>query len=789
MIMFSKVCDSSSKALDISGWLMELSGCGFVERDLVKKITIEFPKPPKESDLKLFPLLWGYVDNPIQLDENNRAELEVHIDCVGYNLRFDQVIIVKEIFESDLNYQKETSLRALYRSIVELAYVAKAEYHVRGKQIPLQLFLFCPYAASRDEEVLLKELPRLKTMCRSIAEFQDFNIRLITRSVFCKSISRSEKWNDPPASLRSIIDQLGCANENFKEKTPIQGGYIVSSTEKKRSEEQIKDWFQISRKNNFELSSPFFKLLLVYLRIQAPDFTSVKKNRLLKACGIDNAELYLELMSDFRLNSIGKVFEINRTRSGGLEVELWEDVRQCVLDEYRSFDLPLENTPGLDNVILKSLRVEDFTDTSIVDVDKRKYFEEYKYLLKPEQIRGYDEEYSLNLEDNIFSQFYNLALVSNYKNIQDFSPAYIPDAVKRKELRNHAFKEKNFAKSLKQGIHLGKLNKIIEDFKGDSVFTIISPEEYQGCEDKGVILTYLPALETVVQTLRDIPTPSYESLWKSEDLLDYTLDCFDKSLRCIVVAQFAYRLDNHSLAWAALAKSKEFLGIYQGARVALHKRIAIRKSHYSKQRSSEDLKDSLKLKMRVLISEQLDPQENKSRPFGNDYVAADKAISLESNRRRKIFIERLSEEFLAPLAVLIRGDHTFDDNSYTDKKDRKRVEYEGLVARWIKEDEDFKTVFEELWTAVRLTPVEWRHWLMDAKAAPVEKEKKEGLICFAREQWEEHKMIVEKQYKDISLFMNQISDCNDPTFDIKFAKESWLKFNPEYKEKIKDLDE
>lgn len=247
---------------------------------------------------------------------------------------------------------------------------------------------------------------------------------------------------------------------------------------------------------------------------------------------------------------------------------------------------------------------------------------------------GFNEEQSLDFEDNLLIHFYKLSSIENYKNINDIllSGGVRQDYASRYDvsIKNHpSFKvirniveeyQSDWALFLKDffaedhhGLDKNPENEF-ETVKNSHVSTSaeesVSEDLKQAIKDqrqKEAVNSGVNGISRSIE-LRVLSTavPSYENVWETASLFDFTRDCYDRSIEMAVSAYLAHKINKPDLAWLALSKAREFLGIYSGARVQLDREkdyLKGIKGFLGTHRTLTFARDSIKRKILSLIDD------------------------------------------------------------------------------------------------------------------------------------------------------------------------------------------
>lgn len=195
------------------------------------------------------------------------------------------------------------------------------------------------------------------------------------------------------------------------------------------------------------------------------------------------------------------------------------------------------------------------------------------------------EELSFDFEDNLFLVFYKLAQIENYRNINDEDRMISAEVLLRKQgLKRQVRKtydgqgliketmdiDKARAASLfnarlfteKPGKALSKkksmfsLKQIVEHYKGD--WALYLTEEKVDREE---------LLSAIKDRIKTAYTPTYERAVEKPNFIEYTAELFDMALEMAVCSYVAHKENQADVAWVALSKAREFLGLYVGVRL------------------------------------------------------------------------------------------------------------------------------------------------------------------------------------------------------------------------------
>lgn len=293
------------------------------------------------------------------------------------------------------------------------------------------------------------------------------------------------------------------------------------------------------------------------------------------------------------------------------------------------------------------------------------------------------EEFSIDLEDSLLMIFYKLALISNYKDIH----AQL-NLIKADKSNTGLRAQKILADDPKFEV----IKKIVREYESDWCLFLMSEHEslFKVLNGDEILPENISPRQIGDIKLRVSNTnpPSYDQIMGCENLIDFTVDCFDRALEMAVSSFFSYRLLQRDLAWSALSKAKEFLGIYQGARARLSEEGAqyIKSSlgGRSNIRKLEFIRDCMKLKMRKLSREYRG---------GFDIAFENKFGEKINEEEREVeFEHKLIDEVLLP--IYIQGTTLLDISKLSvQKMDDLREQCKARFEEWLKLDDELQLAY------------------------------------------------------------------------------------------------
>ncbi|WP_321275958.1 hypothetical protein [Thiomicrorhabdus indica] len=278
---------------------------------------------------------------------------------------------------------------------------------------------------------------------------------------------------------------------------------------------------------------------------------------------------------------------------------------------------------------------------------------------------GFLEEQSATIEDNLLMQFFKLASISNYKNL---------NARADEVAANEGIQELG-SLPLSQSPFLRTIKKIVEDFQGNwhLFFKADENELYRRCVESSDDNRLSRSLK---KRITGTKVPNFSQVFNSVNLSDFTVDCYYRSLEMAACAHLAYRIDATELSWFALSKSKEFLGIYKGARTTLDKEIKKTRQYFNENHSIDAMIVAINLKFLEL---------SKLKFAG---IEVDKTNKFREYRTeselKQLFDDLLFEDHIYPLIYQIRGFFILKESEDTKETYRK------LFFSWVEQNETLK---------------------------------------------------------------------------------------------------
>lgn len=423
---------------------------------------------------------------------------------------------------------------------------------------------------------------------------------------------------------------------------------------------QVKKTIQKSHTRQLDALITFLKLKDVRLSVTTQD--------LIAEPNASYSLSTIERMASFNHEDFGKFFNIE----GGV-VTLYEDVESDVVERYNRLKAALVQQPTLETKLWALIKDQN-------DYENNKdLIEQIKARLYKYRDDGWLEERSLTIKDQLLMQFLKLAQAINFKDIN----------TELSELRavNFRGETSNGQLSLRTTSCmkdvLVKVEYFSENYKyfvSKGAFSVHVNRGVYASDALGETVRFNRWLRDLIQVVEETPVPTYEELWITKDLLDFTSDCFSRAVEMAGIANIFLNSGVDRYAWAALAKSKEFLGIFYGARVALNPEFKTRIGSASRKWEEDEINFLFESKLKALFLEQ---KKQQKKPF--NVPRSEEGKMIKEKDRQDMFYDDLLENHLIDIYINIKsifGRDLQDNRKHGHKLSDRDLAKEKLTAKF-----------------------------------------------------------------------------------------------------------
>lgn len=345
--------------------------------------------------------------------------------------------------------------------------------------------------------------------------------------------------------------------------------------------------------------------------------------------------------------------------------------------------------------LINNVPYEEYDEDLLYDIDRR-------FLTIEDQGIELEEEFGFDLEGRLLLVFYRLACFEGFKDIDLPEKLMVYKSIKKLPI---GAKPKIKIADKQQAVLNDEAQKSIDRAKklyapeytfGDNQ-SLDSIKELVG-EYRDIWLdVYLEnddKKEKFEEELRgrilSIKIPVYSDIFEVDDLITFSVEMFDFAIELSVSAYVAYKLNDQSVAWTALSKANECLGLCLGSIVQAHKNksyIARKKGPYVKKIENDFIKNYLISKV----------HQKTERAQNNIY---------SNNRSEEQILSPLMDELYAIAEVMHDKLHKAISLRALPTGGEVTAEevLRNKIDNWVDGDPDFKLAIEEYIKAERSTP-------------------------------------------------------------------------------------